>query len=60
MQLRIDIDATWGDIVEASSVDAVWDENPELSKQVDELLAKLDDLYMSTDVLVETTTTVEA
>mgnify|MGYP001431009075 CR=1 FL=1 len=59
MQLRIDIDATWGDIVEASSVDAVWDENPELSKQVDELLAKLDDLYMSTDVLVETTTTVE-
>ena len=59
MQLRIDIDATWGDIVEASSVDAVWDENPELSKQDDELLAKLDDLYMSTDVLVETTTTVE-
>ena len=53
MQLRIDIDATWGDIVEASSVDAVWDENPELSKEIDELLAKLSDLYMVTDVLVE-------
>jgi len=55
MKLRIDIDATWGDIVEASSVDAVWDENPELSKWVDEMLAKLSDLYMVTDVLVEET-----
>ncbi len=53
MELEINIDATWGDTVEASSVEAVWDENPELSKEIDELLAKLSDLYMVTDVLVE-------
>jgi len=55
LRLEINIDATriWGDEVEASSVDAVWDENPELSKEIDELLAKLSDLYMVTDVLVE-------
>jgi hypothetical protein len=53
MQIEINIDSTCGFAIEATSVDAVWDENPELKQEVDELLTKLSDLFMVTDVLVE-------
>ena len=53
MKLEINIFAEVSQLVEASSVDAVWDENPEISKEIDELIAKLEDLYLDTEVLVE-------
>jgi len=52
-EITIDATGTACFEAEASSLDQVWDENPELSKEIDELLAGLDDLYMCADVLVE-------
>jgi hypothetical protein len=52
-EYEINIDATWGNRVEASSLDQVWDENPELKKEVDILTARLSELFMVVDVLIE-------
>jgi hypothetical protein len=39
--------------VSASSEDAIWEENPEVSKVIDEMLTKLSDLDMASEVEVE-------
>jgi hypothetical protein len=52
---EIRIDATWNVVhqISASSEDAVWEENPEVSKVIDEMLEKLYALDMATEVDVE-------
>ncbi len=52
---EIRIDATWNVVhqVSASSEDAVLAENPEVSKEIDEMLTKLSDLDMVAEVEVE-------
>ena len=52
---EIRIDSTWNVVhqVSASSEDAVWEENPEVTKVIDEMLAKLSAIGMTTEVEVE-------
>jgi RNA-splicing ligase RtcB len=52
---EIRIDATWNVVhqVSASSEDDVWEENPEVTKVIDEMLAKLSAIGMTTEVEVE-------
>jgi|13_taG_2_1085334.scaffolds.fasta_scaffold82953_2 RNA-splicing ligase RtcB len=52
---EIRIDALWNVVhqVSASSEDAIWEENPEVSKVIDEMLTKLSDLDMASEVEVE-------
>ena len=52
---EIHIDATWNVVhqVSASSEDAIWEENPETSQVIDEILTKLSELGMSSEVEVE-------
>jgi|TARA_B100001250_G_scaffold151566_2_gene130042 hypothetical protein len=56
MKYLINIDATYlyAHEVEATSKDAIWKENPELEKLVDELTSKLyNDHYMVVEVDIE-------
>jgi RNA-splicing ligase RtcB len=52
---EINVDATWDVVHEvyATSKDAIWEENPGVTKVIDEMLTKLSELNMIAEVEVE-------